>query len=134
MIRFARLFTRVAMLTALVAAMPATVSAAGDEPTTGVWMAASGASADDRTNVGRLILKDGVLSFQSTNVEWTLAVSDIKRVAISEESDRLFVLESVSGETYFVAILGQNLLVDSPRRAMQVIQRVARAESGRRER
>lgn len=134
MIRFAQLFTRVALLTALFAAMPATVSAAGDEPTTGVWMAASGANADVRTNLGRLTLKDGVLSFQSTNVEWTLAVSDIKRVAISEESDRLFVLESHLGETYFVAILGQNLLVDSPRRAMQVIQRVLRAESGRRER
>lgn len=134
MINSARLFTRLAVLVALFAAVPATVSAAGDELTAGVWMAASGADANVRTNLGRLMLRDGVLSFQSTSVEWTLAVSDIKRLAISEQSDRLFVLESHSGETYFVAILGHNLLMDSPRRAMQAIQRVLRAESGRRER
>ena len=134
MIRFAQLFTRFALLTALFAAMPVTVSAAGDEPTNGVWMAASGADADVRTNVGRLILKDSVLSFRSTSVEWSIVASDIKRIAISEQSARLFVLETHAGETFFVAILGQNLLVDSPRRAMQVIQRAVRAESGRRER
>jgi len=131
----ARLLTRFALQAAFFAAMAAPVAAAeGDQPTTGMWMAASATDPGVSTKWGRLMLKDGVLAFRSANLAWTLAAGEIKRVAISEQSDRLLVLESAAGETYYVAILGQNLLVESPRKAMQIIQRVAQTPAARRER
>jgi len=133
----ARSFTRFAMLTMLLVVMRAgaspVVAASADEPVSGIWMAASGAEPGVGTNWGRLILRDGVLTFQSPSMGWKLSIAEIKRVTISEQSDRLFVLESVAGETYYVAILGQNLVSESPRKAMQVINRALRAPVARRE-
>ena len=129
----AQFFSRMAMASVFTMAMSVGVSA-GNEPTTSMWMAASSAEPGVSTNWGRLVLKEGVLAFHSRNLEWALEISDISRVSIYEQSDRLLVVESVAGETYYVAILAQNLLVESPREAMQVIQRVARTPAARRER
>ena len=129
----AQFFSRIALASVFTVAMSVGVSA-GDEPTTSMWMAASSAEPGVSTNWGRLVLKEGVLAFHSRNLEWALAISDISRVALYEQSDRLLVVESFVGETYYVAILAPNLLVESPREAMQIIQRVARTSAGRRER
>ena len=129
----AQFFARIALASVFTMAMSVGVSA-GDEPTTSVWMAASSAEPGVSTNWGRLVLREGVLAFYSPGLEWGLAISDVKRVAIYEQSDRLLVVESVAGETYYVAILAQNLLVESPRKAMQIIQRVARTSAAQRER
>jgi hypothetical protein len=129
MTRFAQLFTRSAVVATLAASAllcterPAAASS-GDSPNM-LWMAASGSEPSIGSNWGRLMLKDGVLRFRSTSAEWQLALTDIKRAQISSQSDQLIVLESVAGQTYYVAILGQNLLVDSPRKALQVIQKAS---------
>jgi hypothetical protein len=130
----ARLLTAIVILAAILGIGAQRVSAADTEPGTGLWMAASGPEPSiSGTNWGRLILKDGVLTFHASNNEWQLAVSDIKHVAISDVSDQIFEVESYSGERYYVAILGPNLLVDSPRRALQVIQRARRVTTARHE-
>lgn len=129
----AQFFSRMALASVFTVAMSVGVSA-GDDPTTSIWMAASSAEPGVSTNWGRLVLRDGVLAFHSRHLEWALATSDIRRVAIYEQSDRLLVVESFAGETYYVAILAPNLLVESPRKAMQVIQRVAQTPAARRER
>jgi hypothetical protein len=139
MSRFAHSFTRFARLAMVLAAayvMAPTVAsaAAGDTPQP-LWMAASGTEPTIGSSWGRLTLKDGVLRFRSTGVEWELAVSDIKRASISPQSDQFIVVEGVNGETYYVAILGPNMMVDSPRKALQVIQKsLGPATGARRER
>lgn len=130
----AQFFSRIALASVFTMAMSVGVSAGDDEPTTSVWMAASSAEPGVSTNWGRLVLREGMLAFHSRSLEWALEIGDIRRVAIYEQSDRLLVVESVAGETYYVAILAQNLLVESPRKAMQIIQRVALTSAARRER
>jgi hypothetical protein len=128
MTRFAQLFTRSALVTTLLAALVCTATPALASQGDGqrmLWMAASGSEPSIGSNWGRLTLKDGVLTFRSSSAEWQLALTDLKRVSISAQSDQLIVLESTAGETYYVAILGQNLLVDSPRKALQAIQKAS---------
>lgn len=129
----AQFFSRIALASVFTMAMSVGVSA-GDEPRASIWMAASSAEPGVSTNWGRLVLRDGVLAFHSRNLEWALEIGDLRRVAIYEQSDRLLVVESFAGETYYVAILARNLLVESPQTAMQIIQRVARTQDARRER
>jgi hypothetical protein len=127
MTKSARMFT-LALVTAvtLFNSTPALAEKGGDVPQM-LWLAASGAEPGVGTNWGRLTLKDGILMFRSSSSEWQLAVSDIKRAAVSPQSDDLIVVESVDGETYYVTILGPNMLVESPRKALQVIRKAAGA-------
>lgn len=130
---FARIVTAIAIAAAIHAIAPPRVNAS-DNNESGWWMAASGPQPSvSGTNWGRLILKDGVLTFHAATTEWKIDVTDIKRISMSEASDRLFEVESFTGETYYVAILDANMLVDSPRKAVQVIQRAMRATAARRE-
>lgn len=130
----ARLLAAIVVVAAILGITAQPVTAADNEPGSGLWMAASGSEPSiSGTNWGRLILKDGVLRFHALNGEWKLAVSEIRRVAISDGSDQIFEVESYSGERYYVAILSPNMLVDSPRRAMQVIQRALRVTTSRHE-
>lgn len=129
-----RLLAAIVIVAAILGITAQHVTAADNEPGSGLWMAASGSEPSiSGTNWGRLILRDGVLRFHASNGEWQLPVSDIKRVAISDASDRIFEVESYAGERYYVAILGPNMLVDSPRRALQVIQRALRVTTARHE-
>lgn len=134
--RIARCFTRFAAVTALLVAsqfLATPAHAAGpDDHARGVWLASSGSEPALATSCGRLALRDGRLSFDSADVEWQLAVSEIKRIAVSEQSDRLIVIEGAD-ETHYVAILGPQMLVESPRRALTIIQKAMKAPAAPRE-
>lgn len=82
------------------------------------------APAGDRW--GRLTVKDGVLTFASAKLQWQVLLSDITRVAESESGDRILQIESRNGEVLSVAILGPQLMIDSPRKAIQAIERAVR--------
>jgi hypothetical protein len=135
MITIAHSFTRVVIGAALLATalltMPGPAAAQGDESPRGVWMAGSGPQASGGANWGRLMLRNGVLTFHAATTEWQLAVADIKRAAIGP-SDQL-VLESVTGEAYSLTILDARMMADSPRDALKIIQRALRVPAARRE-
>ena len=75
---------------------------------------------------GRLGLQDGVLRFDSSDYAWRVALSDLKRVEQSKAAPRALEIETFAGTTHFVAILDARLLADSPRKAIQLIQRTMR--------
>jgi hypothetical protein len=132
----AHTFTRLAVTALLLAAsqlMTAPAEAAAPGEYRNAWMAASGTEPGFSTNWGRLTLRDGVLRFESTNTEWQVALPDVKRVSISEQSDRVLVLESAAGEKYYVMIYGPQMTAESPRKAMQIIQKALRVPTARRE-
>ena len=135
MITIARSFTRVVATAALLATALVTtetaVAARGDEAPRGIWLAGSGSQTATGTDFGHLTLRDGVLAFKSSTMEWQLAAADIKRASI-EKSDRLLV-EGVAGETYYLTILDARMTAGSPRDALRIIQRALRAPAARRE-
>ena len=69
------------------------------------------------------MVKDGTLTFFAPRTEWQTPLSSIKRVSRVKGSDSNFEIETETGDTLRLAILGPNLLTDSPKKAMQVIQR-----------
>jgi hypothetical protein len=105
---------------------------AADNGGTGLWMAAaSGEASVSGQHWGRLILKDDRLAFVANDSEWSVHVSEIKRLEVSKVSDRLFEVETYGGDTYYIAILSPLLLVESPREAVQVIHRAMRPHAVR---
>lgn len=110
-----------------VAALPAAAQAQHADASRGLWMAASSneASLPGRT-WGRLTMADGVLEFQSSNYEWRLALSEIKRIDSSKDLSNAFEVESVTGQVYYVGILNGQLVMSSPGKAVQTIQRAVR--------
>lgn len=111
----------VAVLVALFAA-DSPANASDDQPAR-LWMAAASEQPGIiGTDWGRLILKDGILSFQSAQTEWSIEVAGITRVEISKESKNQLEVEYGGGNTYYVAILKANLLVESPGKAVGLIR------------
>ncbi len=110
-----------------VAALPAAAQAQNADASRGLWMAASSneASLPGRT-WGRLTMADGVLAFQSSNYEWRLALSEIKRIGASKQVSNALEIESVSGQVYFVGILDGQMSMTSPGKAVQTIQGAVR--------
>ncbi len=135
MITIARSFTRgVAAASLLATALVTTataVAAQGNDVPRGIWLAGSGSQTAVGTDWGHLTLRDGVLAFKSSTMEWQLAAADIKRASI-EKPDRLLV-ESVAGETYYLTILDARMTAGSPREALKIIERALRAPAARRE-
>jgi hypothetical protein len=101
-------------------------SAAAQSKNQGTWLAAAAQSPAGASTWGRLTLRDGVLTFASNRTEWQAPLSDIKRIAESSRADRTIEIETHSGETLFVSILGQQMVTESPRKAMQIIERAVR--------
>ena len=134
MITIAHSFTRAVVTAVLLAAALLTtesaVAARGDEAPRGVWMASTTTQNSTAATWGRLMLRDGVLAFNASNIEWQLPVSDIKKASIDQ--DRL-VVEAVAGDVYYVTILDARMSADSPNQAFKVIQRALRAPASRRE-
>ena len=133
MITIARSFTRFAIMAAFVAAALLTtpgLATAGDAPR-GVWLAGLGEQTSTGANSGRLMLRDGVLTFSSSSTEWQLPIAEIKRASIGA-SEQL-VVETVAGAVHYVTIFDARMTVDSPRDALKVIQKALRAPSARRE-
>lgn len=135
MITFAHSFTRTSLTAVFLAAALLTtesvVAARGDEAPRGVWMARSATPGAAAEIWGRLKLGDGVIAFNGSNSDWQVAVADIKKASV-DQSDRL-VLEAAAGDVYYVTILDARMLVDSPSRALKLIQRALREPASRRE-
>jgi hypothetical protein len=75
---------------------------------------------------GRLTLKDSMLVFSAPNLSWQLPVSEIKRVSELKGIRREFAVETVTGGVMHFSILGQQMLPQSPRKVIQVIERAVR--------
>lgn len=132
MITIARSFTVVVMTAALlaIALVPQPAEAAAQDAPRGIWLASLGARGG--VDWGRLVLEDGVLTFASPKTEWRIEMPAIKRAAV-EPVDRL-VVETVTGEIYYLTILDARMQADSPRPALKIIQRALQASTARRER
>lgn len=120
---------RIALVALLATASVPSIAGAeqnGDRATK-TWMAASNTEPSFAPGAwGRLSLVDGELRFQSTNYDWSLALSDIKRLSVSRIADRAFEVETYTGDVYFVAVLDGQMLTDSPRKAVGALQRAVR--------
>lgn len=125
---FARwIFKMTLTLVLATAATSATAHAQSGEAARAFWMAASSNEAVLTGNTwGRLGLLDGVLTFQSSNYSWSVALSEITRVESSKETPRAFVIESASGGHFYVGILDGTMTLTSPGKAIQKIQRAVR--------
>ena len=128
----ARNFTPVVLVVAAAIAVPAPARAEPQDGRVLVWMAASSSEPTVASQWGRLSMKDGVLAFAATGLEWQVAVTDIRNVAVSDESDKFIVIETTRDEKYYVAILGPNMMIENPRKALDMIRRAQRVVAGRR--
>ncbi len=117
------LWLAAAIAFAMILGVPAG-SAAQGKAAFGTWLA-SAVDAPAGT-WGRLTLKEGVLTFASTNMEWQKPLGDITRVAESRRADRALEIEAQNGEVLLVSILGPQMMTESPRRAIQIIERAVR--------
>lgn len=114
---------RVGILTILFVVGSASVVRAGDTPLSS-WMAASSSESTlTGRSWGRLTLEDGELRFESPVYKWRIALSEIKRVESSKAAGKTFEIETAAGAIYFAAILDATMMKDSPRKAIQMIQR-----------
>jgi len=113
-------------LAALFALGVASATASGDDSVKRYWLVSTSDPASHEVIWGRLVVKDGMLTFFGLRREWKTPLSAIKRVSRVKGSDRGFEIETVTGETLRLAILGPQMLPESPKKAMQVIQRAAR--------
>jgi hypothetical protein len=116
--------TGAALAVAVILSVPA-VAQAESGAQAGYWLASTPSVADGMT-WGRLVVKNGVLAFHSSRDSWETPLNEIKRVSVSKASDRIIEIETVAGEVLTLSILGPNMLVESPRKAMQHIQRAVR--------
>ena len=104
---------------------PGTASA-DDQPTQRVWLAADAGHSTAGSPLGRLVVKDGMLTFHGSLADWTTPLSEIKRLSRPKGSDHRFEIETISGDVLRVSILGAHMLPVSPKKAMQLIQRATR--------
>lgn len=114
------------VLAALFALPAASAAAAGDDSAKGYWLVSVAAPASSEVIWGRLVVQEGTLTLFAPRTEWQTPLSDIKRVSRVKGSDRSFEIETVTGDRLRLAILGPQLLTESPKKAMQVIQRAVR--------
>ena len=114
------------VLAALFFAVPVAAVASNDDPARGYWLVSTAGPASDEVIWGRLVVEDGMLTFFAPRGQWKTPLAEIKRVSIAKGSNRSFEIETVTGEVLQLAILGPRLLTESPKKAMQVIQRAVR--------
>ena len=112
---------------AVVALLAVPGMAQAQDASRGLWMATSSNQASLAGNdFGRLSMANGMLSFQSANYEWRLALADVKRVSPSKQVSDALEVESVTGQVFYIGILNGQLTLTSPGKAAQVIQRAVR--------
>lgn len=114
------------VLAALFALPGASSAASNGEPAQGFWLVSASTPASNTVTWGRLVLKDGLLTFFAPRGEWTTPLSAITRVSSTKGSNRSFDIETESGDVLRLSILGPQMLVESPKKAMQLIQRAVR--------
>ena len=112
---------------AVVALLAVPGMAQAQDASRGLWMATSSNQASLAGNdFGRLSMANGMLSFQSANYEWRLALADVKRVSPSKQVSDALEVESVTGQVFYIGILNGQLTLTSPGKAVQMIQRAVR--------
>lgn len=112
------------MLAVIVAAA---VNVPAQQAPTATWLASSTyGAAEDRTQLGRLVMKDGSLTYFGARAEWTTPLSEITRLSPVKGSDHLFDIETVSGRVLRLSIVGPQMLNESPKKAIRTIQRALR--------
>lgn len=103
------------------------LASANENPFQGQWLAAiTGDQVPSGYAWGRLVVKDGMLTFFEAKGAWQSPLADIARVAVVKDADRLFEVETVTGEVVRFAILGPQMMRESPRKALRLIQRAVR--------
>lgn len=122
MARPLRAFLRIAPLLGLL--LWPVAASADDKPTSAYWMAA--ASNSSTVQWGRLVLKDGMLTFHTAQGDWQTPLSEIKRIVRVKDARRTFEIVTASGATLHLTILGAQMLPEPPQKAMQIIQRAVR--------
>lgn len=91
------------------------------------WMAASNTAPSFALGAwGRLSLMEGDLRFESADYEWSLSLSDIKRLDVSRIADGAFEVETYTGGVFFVSVLNAQMQTDSPGKAVGMLQRAVR--------
>ena len=105
------------MVLAALFALPVT-AAAHDEPAQGLWLVSTSGPASSEVSWGRLVVKDGMLTFFGPRSEWKTPLADIKRVSVAKDRRR-FEIETVTGDGLRLTIRGPQLLTESPKKAMQ---------------
>lgn len=115
------------MVLAAIFALPVAAAAdAKNDPAKGYWLVSVSGPSTTEVIWGRLVVKDGMLTFFAPRGEWKTPLSEIRRVSRARGSDRSFEIETTTGEVLQLAILGPQMLTESPKKAMQVIQRAVR--------
>ena len=104
-------------------------ASADDKPTPRVWLAADAGHSTAGSAWGRLVVKDGMLTFHGSLADWTTPLSEIKRMSRAKGSDHRFEIETMSGDMLRISILDAHMLPVSPKKAMQLIQRATRERS-----
>ena len=97
---------------------------ADDQPASAYWMAA--ATNSSTVQWGRLVLKDGMLTFHTAHGDWQTPLSEIKRIARVKHSKQTFEIITATGATLHLSILGPQLLPEPPQKAIQIIRRAVR--------
>jgi hypothetical protein len=112
----------------IVMALPFT--AAAQSAYQGVWLASASPAQAQETAWGRMTLKNGMLEFSAPNLTWQSPLTDITRIVERKGANRQFTIETASGDAIHVAILGLQMMPESPRKAMQAILRAVRETPG----
>jgi len=126
------LASRLALLAIVVTGLPSAAIATPAEKPVLVWLAASSSRPVVSNQLGRLSIKDDVLSFDGSEHDWRVTLDDVRQVTVSPESDKLLLIETVRGEKYYVAIMGSNMLVEKAGRTATMIRRAQRGPAARR--
>ena len=101
-------------------------ASADDKPTSRVWLAADADHSTAGSAWGRLVIKDGMLTFHGPLADWRTPLSEVKRMSRVKGSDHRFEIETMSGDVLRISILGAHMLPVSPKNAIQLIERATR--------
>jgi hypothetical protein len=115
---------------AMVMGLPFT--AAAQQTNSGVWLASATSAETQEAVWGRMTLKNGILEFAANNLTWQRPLTEITRIVERKGASRQFTIETAGGDLLHVSILGLQMMPESPRKAMQAIQRAVRETPGAR--
>ena len=116
---------RVALTVQLIGVLAVPVALAAAESPRAMWMAEWLRSRAVERTIGVLKLRDGSLSFTEVagQAEWSIDIASVKRVSIK---DGAMKIESSTGETYVMVIMDANLLQESPKKVVAMIESASR--------
>ena len=91
-----------------------------------MWMAEWVRPRVAERTIGILKLRDGKLTFseQTGQGEFSIDLSSVKRIV--NTNGRALKIETISGETYVVAIMDASLTIGSPKKVIVTIDRALR--------